>query len=102
MRNLSLGKSCLLRFLGDSKGLWVWLPGMESSSNRLGDVNGTIPPSLIMCSFTEPLAESFRNLKQTISKAKKAEIKKKKEEKEAERKKYTFMQRIQISRMKNM
>ena len=37
-----------------------------------------------------------------ISKQKRAEIKKKKEEKEAERKKYTFMQRIQISRMKNM
>ena len=58
--------------------------------------------SLITCYFTEPLENSFRNLKQTISKAKKAEIKKKKEEKEAERKKYTFMQRIQISRMKNM
>jgi len=43
-----------------------------------------------------------RNLKMPISKQKRAEIKKKKEEKEAERKKYTFMQRIQISRMKNM
>ncbi|KAM3716181.1 39S ribosomal protein L1 [Dirofilaria immitis] len=43
-----------------------------------------------------------RNLKRALTKQERQERRLKREAKEAERKKYTFMQRIQISRMKNM
>ncbi|VIO99269.1 Uncharacterized protein BM_BM7752 [Brugia malayi] len=43
-----------------------------------------------------------RNLKRALTKQERQERRLKREAKEAERKKYTFMQRIQISRMKHM